>query len=266
MDEAASGFSSRRDFGRGGVQRCGAVVLCAGEFGLCGGGGGTLSVLELFTSQGCSSCPAADKLLEQFAERKDVVALSLPVGYWDYLGWKDTLAQPGYSDRQRHYSEEWGQQVYTPELVVNGLMGVVGSDKRQIENAISASLRVIDGSRVPVQVGLHGDEIAVNVGAASEGSTYRSGSVWIAWLTRRMAVDVKKGENKGRRLSYFNVVRELKRVGAWDGAAGSYKASKRLAIEQGYDMCVALVQSGQGGPILGAAQLVVKSDEALERD
>jgi hypothetical protein len=225
-----------------------------------------VTVLELFTSQGCSSCPPADKLLGQLAQRKDIVALSLPVEYWDYLGWKDTLARPGYTDRQRHYTDGWGEQVYTPELVVNGLVGVVGSDRRQIESAIAASLRVIDGSRVPVKLHTVGDEIVVNVGAAPGAASYRSGSVWVAWLTRRMAVDVKKGENKGRRLSYHNVVRELKRIGGWDGAATSFKAPRDSAMKAGYDLCVVIVQSDEGGPILGAAQEVVKSEEAVERD
>jgi hypothetical protein len=225
-----------------------------------------MSVLELFTSQGCSSCPAADRLLERLAKRKDVVALSLPVAYWDYLGWKDTLAQPGYYARQRRYSEEWGQQVYTPELVVNGLVGVVGSNRAQIEKAISASRRAIGESRVPVRVRSQGDALVVNVGAASGGSTYRSGSVWVAWLTRRMAVDVKKGENKGRRLSYFNVVRELKRISAWTGVANSFKFSKKPVIERGYDSCAVLVQSGESGPILGAAQAMVKPGRSAGRD
>lgn len=247
----------------------GAVVLALGltpASALAGAGEETVTVVELFTSQGCSSCPAADKLLGQLAQRKDIVALSLPVEYWDYLGWKDTLAHPSYTDRQRHYSEGWGEQVYTPELVVNGLVGVVGSDKRQIESAISASLRVIDGSRAPVKLHALDGEIIVNVGPAPSAASYRTGSVWVAWLTRRMAVDVKKGENKGRRLSYYNVVREMKRIGAWDGAAESFKVPKDLATKEGYDICVVIVQSDEGGPILGVAQEVVESEEAVERD
>lgn len=227
---------------------------------------GPVTVLELFTSQGCASCPPADKLLGQLAERKDVVALSLPVEYWDYLGWKDTFAHPNYTDRQRHYSDGWGEQIYTPELVVNGLVGVVGSDRRQIEGAIAASLKIIGGSRVPVSIQPADDSVVVNVGAALNGAAYRSGAVWVAWLTRRMAVDVKTGENKGRRLSYHNVVRDLKRVGVWDGSPASFTVPKDLAIKEGYDVCVAMVQSEEGGPILGAAQEVVRSEEAVERN
>jgi hypothetical protein len=245
------------------------LVLCLGAPAAHAGAGDsptTVTVLELFTSQGCSSCPPADRLLGQLARRKDVVALSLPVGYWDYLGWKDTLARPAYSERQRHYSEGRGEQVYTPQLWVNGLVAVVGSNQAQIEKAILASVRVIDASRVPVAIGVGDEEIAIDVGPAPEGASYRSGAVWVAWLTRRMAVDVTSGENQGRRLSYYNVVRDLKQVGSWDGAAGVFKLPKAAAVKQGFDLCVALVQSGDGGPILGAAQAEVKSEEAVERD
>src|SRR3954467_13863223 len=98
------------------------------------------AVIELFTSQGCSSCPAADKLAGELARDPSLVVMSLPVDYWDYLGWKDTLALPGHTNRQRAYSRSRGdREVYTPQVVVNGTIHTLGSDKDAIETAIANS-------------------------------------------------------------------------------------------------------------------------------
>jgi hypothetical protein len=238
------------------------VVLTLSSTSLRAGAEEPVSVLELFTSQGCAACPPADKLLGQFAQRKDIIALSLPVSYWDYLGWKDTLAQTAYSARQQVYSDGRGEQIYTPQLVVNGVVGVVGSDKKQIEQAISTSLRVIEGSRVSVDLIAADDAVTARVGAALTGAAYHSGSVWVAWLTRRAVVDVKSGENQGKRLRYYNVVRELKRTSAWNGEAGTFRLANESARKHGYDTCVVLVQAGDGGPILGAGMAPASADSA----
>lgn len=242
-------------------------VLCLGASpSLAGTSARPLAVLELFTSQGCSSCPPADRLLGQFARRRDVIAMSLPVGYWDYLGWKDTLAQPAHFDRQLHYAEGSGAQIYTPQLVVNGMVGVVGSDREKIESAIANSLRMIDGSQVSVDLDASGNDLIVRVGAAPTQAQHRSGALWAAWLSQRIVVDVKGGENQGKRLIYHNVVRELNEIASWEGEAGSLRLPGGFARKQGYDLCVVLVQAGDGGPILGAAKLAVAGDEGGERD
>src|ERR1700728_2399450 len=124
------------------------------------------ALLELFTSQGCSSCPAADKLLGELAADPTLVAISDPIDYWDYLGWKDTLANPGHSARQRAYARVRGdQQVYTPQIVVNGAMHVLGSDRAAIERGIAQTDQKPAVMSLPVLVSVGGSNLSVNVAA-----------------------------------------------------------------------------------------------------
>src|SRR5205085_12095966 len=120
---------------------CAAVVACASAATLLPAfGGDTRAVVELFTSQGCSSCPPADKLLGELAADPSLVSISLPIDYWDYLGWKDTLADPRHAARQRAYSKLRGdREVYTPQVVVNGVLHALGSDRSAIERAVAQS-------------------------------------------------------------------------------------------------------------------------------
>src|SRR4051794_5128855 len=132
----------------------------------------TRAVVELFTSQGCSSCPAADKLLGELVQDPTIVAMSVPIDYWDYLGWKDTLASPAHTARQRAYAKIRGdRQVYTPQVVVNGTLHVLGSDKAAIERAIATSRRNPAPMSVPVTVAAAGDKLTITV---PEGKPERS--------------------------------------------------------------------------------------------
>src|SRR5436309_4397450 len=134
-------------------------------------------VIELFTSQGCSSCPAADKLAGELAQDPSLVVLSLAIDYWDYLGWKDTLALPGHTNRQRAYSKVRGdREVYTPQVVVNGIAHVIGSDKGAIENAISQTHKQPGMLALPVNVSVTGDQISVAVPAAKDTT---KGEIWL---------------------------------------------------------------------------------------
>jgi hypothetical protein len=125
-----------------------------------------MSVIELFTSQGCSSCPAADRLLKQFSQRPGVIALSFPVAYWDYLGWKDTLARPENAERQRRYDAIKGGEVYTPEAVVNGLKHCVGSDLEAIEYALKATDPIVRNEAVGLSMRQEGAKLIIETGAA----------------------------------------------------------------------------------------------------
>ena len=119
-------------------------------------------MIELFTSQGCSSCPAADKLLGELAHDPSLVVMSLPVDYWDYLGWKDTLALPGHTNRQRAYSKARGdREVYTPQVVVNGVTHVLGSDKDAIDQAIAQTRKREGDARAPVSLSVAGEQISI---------------------------------------------------------------------------------------------------------
>src|SRR5471030_1181653 len=128
------------------------------------------AVVELFTSQGCSSCPPADKILGELAKDPSVIALSMPIDYWDYLGWKDTLADARFSARQKAYSQMRGdREVYTPQVVVNGSVHVIGSDRAGIESAIGSTAKADGVMSVPVTMTLNGKQINVSVAASSKG-------------------------------------------------------------------------------------------------
>jgi len=213
------------------------------------------AVLELFTSQGCSSCPAADALLGQYAERADIIALTLPVDYWDYLGWKDTLAQPKFSARQKHYAKERGDgRVYTPQLVINGASHVIGSSKSNIDEAIAAEARQLATSRVPVKVRIDGKRLVIETGEAPAGLAHKEATIWLLMVDRSVAVKIERGENRGKTVTYANVVRELNPIGMWSGKAGRLEVNREAAAAPGSDSCVVLLQVGKAGPIIGAAR------------
>ncbi|MGE3916777.1 MAG: DUF1223 domain-containing protein [Hyphomicrobiaceae bacterium] len=213
------------------------------------------AVLELFTSQGCSSCPAADELLEKYAARKDIIALSLPVDYWDYLGWKDTLASPKFSARQKYYAKERGDgRVYTPQVVVSGLSHVVGSSPEHIDSAIAATDQQLATSRVMVKVKIDGKRVVIETGDATAGVKVSEATVWLAIVHKESLVKIGRGENRGKTIKYTNVVRELNPIGMWSGKAAKYEISREAVSEPGSEMCVVLLQVGKAGPIIGAAQ------------
>jgi hypothetical protein len=215
-----------------------------------------VTVIELFTSQGCSSCPTADALLESYADRPDVVALTLPVDYWDYLGWKDTLASPKFSARQRAYAKARGDgRVYTPQVIVNGLKHAVGSNSSDIDHAIAATRPTIEPTRIGVAVKSVNDHVVIHVDAAPDAAKATEATIWLALISRRVEVKIKRGENHGRTVVYHNVVREWMPVGMWNGAAATIKLAHHAVKQSDADGCAIIVQHGDAGPIVGAAML-----------
>jgi hypothetical protein len=215
------------------------------------------AVIELFTSQGCSSCPPADKLLGELATDPSLVAISMPIDYWDYLGWKDTLARPRHTARQRGYAGARGdRQVYTPQAVINGVTHVVGSDRNAIEAAIartSASVRAA-ALPVPVIVSVKDDHLAISIPAAKQGE--QAAEVWLCAVAKAIPVAVGRGENKGRKLTYHNVVRRWVKVGTWNGAEQSWSVPRGEFEAEDSDSIAVLVQAGgveNPGAMLGAA-------------
>src|SRR5271154_6188858 len=174
------------------------------------------AVIELFTSQGCSSCPPADKIIGELAKDPSVIALSMPIDYWDYLGWKDTLADSRFSARQKAYSRMRGDRdVYTPQAVVNGEAQVIGSDRASIERAIDVT-RESDGvMSVPVSMKLSGKQITVSVAASDKPPVATHAEVWICSISKAVPISIGRGENRGRELTYYNVVRNVLKVGDW---------------------------------------------------
>ena len=181
------------------------------------------ALLELFTSQGCSSCPAADKLLGELADDPSLVALSVPIDYWDYLGWKDTLASPGHSARQRAYARVRGdREVYTPQIVVNGATHVLGSDHAAVERAITQTDRNAAVMSVPVLLSIGGNNLNVKVAAVKDTSAAKSGSVRLRNRCRSRSAAAKIS---GRTMTYHNVVRRWLKLGDWTGTESTLERS-----------------------------------------
>lgn len=213
------------------------------------------ALLELFTSQGCSSCPAADKLLGDLAQDSSLVVVSVPIDYWDYLGWRDTLASPAHSARQRAYAHMRGdRQVYTPQVVVNGAVHVLGSDQVAIERAIAQTDQKQGVMSAPVLISIGGNSVNVKVDSAETG--HPAGEVWLCPLQKAVAVAIGRGENRGRTVTYHNVVRNWLKLGDWSGNAASWTVPLAQIQQEGIDAAAVLVQEGthdRPGIILGAA-------------
>jgi hypothetical protein len=218
------------------------------------------AVIELFTSQGCSSCPPADKLLGELAHDSSLITMSLPVDYWDYLGWKDTLALHGHSNRQHAYANARGdREVYTPQVVVNGIVHVLGSDKDAIEQAIAQTRRVAAPLMLPVTMSVADGKVTVNVPAA-EGE-HGSAEVWLCPITGKAQVKIGRGENRGHTLTYTNVVRRWVKLGNWSGKPETFSLPLANLADadfslQDIDHVDVVVQSGvaaKPGLMLGAA-------------
>ena len=218
------------------------------------------AVIELFTSQGCSSCPAADKVLGELSRDPTLVTLSLPVDYWDYLGWKDTLALHGHSDRERAYADTRGdREVYTPQVVVNGIVHVLGSDKAAIEQAIEQTRQSAAPLMLPVTIAVADGKVSVNVSAAN--GEQRSAEVWLCPITGQAQVAIERGENRGHTLAYTNVVRRWVKLGDWSGKAETFSLPMAELADADFslrdiDRVAVIVQSGvaaKPGLMLGAA-------------
>ncbi|HLY06641.1 MAG TPA: DUF1223 domain-containing protein [Rhizomicrobium sp.] len=210
-------------------------------------------VLELYTSQGCSSCPPADALIERLADRPDVLALSFPVTYWDMLGWKDTLASEANTRRQKAYAAAMGHGgVYTPEIVVDGVTDVVGSREAQVEAAIGA--RRSDMREVPIALSLSPNALHIAVGALPDKAV-DDATVWLLHVLNHASVRIGAGENNGRKLDYRDVVRDVRAVALWKGQPMSLDIPRADQGASGYDSVVVLVQEGAYGRIIGARMI-----------
>ncbi len=211
------------------------------------------AVAELFTSQGCSSCPKADKLLGELTADPRLIALSLPVDYWDYLGWRDTLALHAHSMRQKGYANNRGdRQIYTPQMVFNGAAEAIGSDRYAIERLVS-KIESKNKLAVPVLLRRNGDNIDIEIGAGSGAA-----SIWLIAVSKKSMVAIERGENRGKTVTYHNVVRSWVRVGEWKGDVTRTSLPIAELAQTGGDAAAVLIQAGtvEGpGPIRGAAMI-----------
>ena len=207
-------------------------------------------VIELYTSQGCSSCPPADALLQDLAGRPDVLALALHVDYWDYIGWKDTFASPAFTQRQRQYARAAGHRtIYTPQMIIAGEDDVVGYRPMQVADLIDQHR----ARAVPVTITLTRDQGTLNVTLAPVAGIAPAGPMVVQLIryVPKQSVAIQRGENAGRTIAYTNVVTELRRIGDWDGAA----PLALTAPAAGKAGVAVILQHPDMGPIVAAATL-----------
>jgi len=228
--------------------RCCSLVLMVAA--TAGAASGTRpAVVELYTSQGCSSCPPADALLGELSGRADVLALSFHVDYWDKLGWRDRFSLPAAGERQLNYVRRFGQDwVYTPDIVIDGRSDVLSVDRQEL-------LRRLGGRRdgVPLHLAVQGGDLVINVGAAPAATA--SAVVLIGYQPKAVTA-IGQGENAGRELHEFNIVRSFATLGSWQGSADEWRVSLKTLPAEAARVAVLVQQLGPG-PIVGAASLAL---------
>ncbi|NOD77358.1 thioredoxin family protein [Ruegeria sp. HKCCD4332] len=206
-------------------------------------------VVELFTSQGCSSCPPADRLMHELAKRDDVIGLALHVDYWDYIGWKDEYADPDHTTRQRAYAREGGRSmIYTPQMVINGQHDIVGAQSRELDRLINAHLKAVPEASVSAT--RTADEVTVEVMPVElpEGETY---DIRVVQYSPMRHASIRRGELAGHDLDYANVVETWQIAGQWDGVA-----PQTFSAQLGSDLpAVVLVQRAGHGPVVAATRV-----------
>ena len=213
---------------------------------------GAARVVELFTSQGCSKCPPADRLIASFAKEPGTIALSFAVNYWDYIGWKDTLASSAFTRRQHAYAAARGDGlVYTPQVVVDGLEARPGADEAAILH-MGETLKGHGGAlSVPISLTEANGRLRIDLGP---GPQTRPVGIYVLRVERTKTVEIGRGENSGRSITYTNVVRAMNRIGEWTGAAQQFDVLELKGEGEGY---VVLLQAGtpdKPGAILAAAK------------
>jgi len=205
-------------------------------------------IVELYTSQGCSSCPPADAFLQDLAGRTDVIALALHVDYWDYLGWKDGFGSPAYTARQHGYARAArAETVYTPQMVIGGVDHVIGSKAMEVMDRIAAQRT----TPAPVAINLARDGHTLQIQAVSNAGRIGDMIVQVVRYTPQKTVEITRGENAGKSINYVNIVTSWQAIGRWDGA-GPFAMSTQI---DGHDPVVVIVQHDEYGPVVAAAEL-----------
>ncbi len=205
-------------------------------------------VVELYTSQGCSSCPPADRVLEQLINKDDVIALALHVDYWDYLGWRDEFADPAYSARQRRYARVWNERsVYTPQIVVQGTEYMVGSRGDAVRRQIMAH----EDDRDTVDLDTSFSNGSATITVRPRGRNVAEAAVYLVGYSDGEEVAILRGELRGRTLNYVNIVESWETIANWDGRSAISIQTQNLG-DLNY---VVIVQEAGQGPILTSARV-----------
>jgi hypothetical protein len=225
-----------------GLWAASGAVVAAQDLGTSG------TVVELYTSQGCSSCPPADAYLRRLAANPDVIALALHVDYWDYIGWSDHFAQPYFTDRQKAYAHRVGSNtIYTPQMIVGGRAQVEGTDPEQVEHAIRRDQQM----PVLVQLQLMRQGTQLEIVADATPPLAAPVQVQLVRYHPLASVEIEGGENAGRVMDYANVVTDWVSLGQWDGLS----ALHLTAQVSGPEAVVVILQAAGPGEILAAAQI-----------
>jgi hypothetical protein len=207
-------------------------------------------IVELFTSQGCSSCPPADAYFKALKDGPDIVALSYHVDYWDYLGWRDTLGSPECSQRQYDYAKSRGDRnVYTPQTIINGGKHFVGSQRASVAGGIDAARSEDAADWVDLEMSDNSTEVSIAIPA---GKPITEATLWLMAFTPHVSTEIKKGENAGRTVDYYNVVRKMVPAGMWHGEAAKIVLPKGGVVPESCKGWVALLQEGNVGRVIGA--------------
>ncbi len=207
-------------------------------------------LIELFTSQGCSSCPPADELAGELVNDPNNIVLSFNVDYWDYLGWRDTLAKPEYSQRQYDYAKARGDgSVYTPQMVVNGSTHVVGSNKRQVAQQVKTGRS--QSLITDIKLNVNKQNISVEIPKTDFNG---DATLWLMAVESQVMQKIERGENSGKDIVYINVVRNLVPATMWNGEA--YKGSwmRGAVMTLGTSQLIAVLQHNKVGAVLGLAR------------
>jgi hypothetical protein len=178
------------------------------------------------------------------------------VDYWDYLGWRDTLGSAAFTRRQREYASRRGDgRVYTPQMVINGRAHAVGSHKQAVMKEVEQQAGIPDSYFVPIKVSSKGGELHVDVAGGPTDRIIQSSTVWVMSVEPKVSVAIRRGENTGRNIDYYNVVRQMTPIGMWRGEAASFNLPKAQIVNKQNSMCVVVLQVDGGGPILGCAKM-----------
>jgi hypothetical protein len=209
-------------------------------------------VVELFTSQGCNSCPPADVVLGELKSRQDIVPLSFHVTYWDRLGWPDTFGLEASTERQRTYADLLDNGgLYTPQMVIGGRIDVVGSQRGRVREAIDLlAMRRDPGPPIAIE------EAVLRLGAGPADDA----TIWLFAFDREHEVRIGRGENRGRVIRYHNVVREVTSLGRWSGEAVAIALPLRRLAADGRDGAAVVVQRPSTGEILAASRIDLRRD------
>ena len=239
---------------------CGVASLGCGARLAAAATGNPPVLVELFTSQGCSSCPPADEFMAELVNRPGIIAVSLNVDYWNYLGWQDTLSQPLFSRRQKEYATRRGDgRVYTPQMVINGRTHMVGSHRYDVLAEISQQSAVPDRYFVPIEMGVRGSELDIMVGGSPTDRIIQDSTVWVMSVAPEVTVQIERGENSGRTVTYHNVVRRLTPAAMWKGQQLRISLPRKHMMDKQASNCVVVLQGDNGGVVLGCASMAATS-------